>query len=108
MACVSGVVTWLASSCCSARGWAKDNLRWTFPDLVVLPLAMGAASSRWIDRHGRTLVAGSAALWGAIAFGRSIRCRRGRFSTARRPLVRILEDWGATPDHLVADHFGRR
>ncbi len=98
-------------------GWgmakAKGNLSLaqTFPDLVILPLAAWALlPSRWIDRHGRILVAGSAALWGAIAFGpfNPLQSAWPIFNRETTPLVRILEDRARhNPDHLlVADHYG--
>ena len=97
-------------------GWgmakAKGNLSLaqTFPDLVILPLAAWALlPSRWIDRHGRILVAGSAALWGAIAFGpfNPLQSAWPIFNRETTPLVRVEDRARHNPDHLlVADGSG--
>ena len=81
---------------------AKGNLSLaqTFPDLVILPLAAWALlPSRWIDRHGRILVAGSAALWGAIAFGpfNPLQSAWPIFNRETTPLVRVRRPGATQP-----------
>ena len=82
-----------------------------FPDLVVLPLAAVAlAPARWLERHGRTVTAGGAALWGLFAFGafNPLQSAWPIFNREATPWVRILEDRARRhPDGvLVSEQFG--